>query len=114
MAATGALLGVQCYPSQAEALDAYYAGQSVSQLAGSTSYINEFVKEYGVWKIKAYSVDSSGVWTARYSTNAPGITFPACDPTQSFQDGMVIGWGISTALVVVSAITFMKRATRAG
>jgi hypothetical protein len=114
MAMDGGILGGRCYPSQVDTLDAYYSAMSAAQTPGSTSYVNEFVKESGVWKIKGYSVDTSGVWTLRYATNAPVPVFTACDPAQSFTDGVTVGWGIATALVVVSAVTLMKRAARAG
>lgn len=115
MALTGAIYGQKCYPSNAEALDAYYSQIAPAQTAGTTTYILEYVKSVGgVWQQKSYSVSSTGVWTTRSTTNAPVITFPVCDPSQSFMDGITIGWGIAAAMVMASAIVFMKRAARAG
>lgn len=111
MALTGAVLGDRCFPSQAEALDAYYSQNAPAQTPGTTSYVNEFVKSGSTWQINQYSVSSTGVWTTRSTTNAPVITFPACDPTANFVDGVTIGWGIAAAMVAAAAISLMKRAT---
>lgn len=111
MANTGAIYGEKCYDSQALALDSYYSKVAPAMTSGTTSYVNEFVKEAGVWKIKQYSVSSTGVWTTRSTTAAPVITFPSCDPTASFMDGITIGWGIAAAMVAASALVVMKRAT---
>ena len=114
MALTGAIYGQKCYPSNGEALDAYYSQVAPAQTAGTTTYVLEYVKNAGVWQQKSYSISSTGVWTTRSTTNAPVITFPVCDPSQSFMDGITIGWGIAAAMVMASAIVFMKRASRAG
>jgi len=111
MALTGAIFGEKCFESQAVALDAYYSQVAPAQSPGTTSYVNEFVKTGSTWQIKQYSVSESGVWTARSTTNAPVVTFPECDPTASFTDGMTIGWGIAAAMVMASALVVMKRAT---
>lgn len=115
MALTGAIHGQKCYPSQGEALDAYYSQLAPAQTPGATSYVLEYVKSAGgVWQLKSYSVSSTGVWTTRSTTNAPVVTFPACDPSQSFVDGVTVGWGIATAMILVSAMVLLKRGARGG
>lgn len=114
MANTGAIYGVKCYPSQAEALDAYYSQVAPAATPGTTSYVLEYVKTGTVWQQKSYSISSTGVWTTRSTTNAPVITFPACDPSASFFDGMAIGWGVAVAMVAVGAMMMMKKGARGG
>lgn len=111
MAMTGAIFGENCYPSNAEALDAYYSQVAPAQTPGTTSYVNEFVKVSGVWQVKQYSVSSTGVWTTRSTTAAPVVTFPACDPSGSFMDGITVGWGVAAAMVLASSLVLIKRAT---
>lgn len=111
MAATGALVGVQCYPSQAAALDAYFSTLAPVQTPGSVTYVNEFVRVSGVWMFRQSSVDGTGAWTVRSLTTAPVVTFPACDPTESFFDGAAIGWGIAAAMVVAFSFKMMEKAT---
>lgn len=110
MALTGALVRDQCLPSQAEALDAFYSATVPAYTAGTTSYMGEFVKVAGVWKIQRYSISSTGTVTTLTASNAPVITFPACDPTINFMDGVAIGWGIAAAIVVAFTFKLMQRA----
>lgn len=111
MAMTGAVLDNKCFSSQAEALDVFYTRAAPAQTPGSTSYVNEFVKSGTVWQMKQYSVSSTGVWTTLSTTAAPVITFPSCDPSASFMDGLTIGWGVAAAMVAAASLALMKRAT---
>jgi len=111
MALTGALLGSKCFSTQSDALDSYYSVVAPAQTPGSTSYVNEFQKIAGVWNIRGFSVSSTGVWTTLYTTAAPVPTFPACDPTVDFFDGVSLGWGVAAALVAVAAFKLMQKAT---
>jgi len=111
MAATGALLGVKCYPSQAEALDSFYSNIASVQSPGVTSYVIQYSKVASTWNQNSYSIDAAGVWTLRSSTAAPVVDFPACDPTETFMDGMAIGWSVVAALVTVGAFKLMEKAT---
>lgn len=114
MALTGAIYGQKCYPTPSEAVDAYYSNLAPAQTPGETSYVLEYVKTGTVWNLKSYSVSSTGVWTTRSTTAAPVPTFQSCDPAAPFLDGVVLGWGVSAALVAAAAITFMRRAARHG
>lgn len=114
MPMTGAVLGSKCYNTPAEAVDAFYSGAAPVLTSGSTSYLTEFVKESGLWKVKQWTISSTGVTTLRYTQNAPVPTFPACDPSEKFFDGVTIGWGIATAMILVSALMLARRGARSG
>jgi len=105
----GAAFQGRCYAYAGQAADAYFSAQSVGVVSGATSYATEFSKVSGVWKTNAYSIDGSGVWSARYSTDAQVPIFPVCDTAESFNDGMLLGWGIAGAMVCTWAIAHMRR-----
>lgn len=111
MANNGAIYGDKCYPSQTDALNAYYSQIAPSQAPGITSFVNEFVQVSGVWHLRQSSIDSSGTWTTRSTTPAPVIAFPACDPVEGFVDGVAVGWGIAAALIASASLVLIKRAT---
>lgn len=111
MAATGALWGDRCFPSQADALDAFYLAKSSAEVPGSTTYVIQYAKESGLWKSQGYSIDGAGVWTLRYSTVAPTPSFPVCDPTEPFFDGVTIGWAFASAMVAVACLKLIQKAT---
>lgn len=99
----------RCYGSAADAADAYFSSQSVQIVSGSTSYATEFSKVGGVWKSVGYTINSSGTWTQRFSTNATVPTFPSCDTAEQFNDGLIIGWGIASAMVAAWAFNYMRQ-----
>ncbi|CAG4882792.1 conserved protein of unknown function [Georgfuchsia toluolica] len=109
MSATGAIFEGRCLSSNAEAVDAYYSKAAPVLVPGSTSYLNQFVKDAGVWYQKSYSIDGSGTQTLRYSIAAPSITFDSCDMTEPFFDGLSVGWMIAAAMVAAAAVMFMRR-----
>jgi len=111
MAKKGDIHGDMCYPSQTDALNAYYSQIAPSQAPGTTSFVNEFVQVSGVWHLRQSSIDSSGTWTTRSTTPAPVIAFPACDPVEGFVDGVAVGWGIAAALIASASLVLIKRAT---
>lgn len=112
MAQTGAILGTRCYPSQAEALDVLYSGIAPALSAGSTGYVFDYAKISGVWHQRSHSVTEGGVWVLRSMSPVPTADLPACDPLEKFSDGMILGWGLSAALVAVAAINFLRRSSR--
>lgn len=114
MALTGAILGARCYTSQAEALDVYYSGIAPVQSAGATSYVLYYVKSGGVWYQRSFEISGAGSWSLRSMTAVPALEFPACDPTERFMDGMVLGWGVVAAMVAVGSVILMKRGARGG
>lgn len=114
MSQTGAILGSRCYPSQAEALDVLYSGIAPALTAGATSYVIDYAKLGGVWHQRSHAVTESGAWVLRSSSAVPVADLPACDPTEKFTDGLLLGWGLATALVAVAAVTFLKKGVRGG
>jgi len=110
MALTGALSGGRCYSSQGEANDAFYGLTPPSVSAGSTSFFTQFAKVGGVWKVQRYNVAPDGTISSLSETTAPVMTFPACDPTEQFFDGVTIGWGIAAAIIVAFTFKLMQRA----
>jgi hypothetical protein len=105
----GASFGTRCYLTASEAVDAYFLSMPPQVFSGSTSYSTSFQKFGSSWYSVGFSVNSAGVWTQRYSSIAPVPSFPTCDPSASFHDGMLIGWGISSVLVLAASIKFLQR-----
>lgn len=105
----GALVGGRCYASQDAAADAYYSAAAPAQTPGGTSYLSEFVKVSGVWKLRRYQVASNGDVAMLTDATAPALSFPACDPAGDFKDGLTMGWGVVAAMAVAWAIVALRR-----
>lgn len=108
----GALLNEKCYASAAAAADAYFTGAPIQIVSGSTSYVTKFDLVNGVWKFSGYSVNSAGVWTLRFQTNAPVPSFPTCDEAQNYKDGIAIGWGIAAAMILAAALMSLRQGAK--
>lgn len=104
----GALFNGLCYITQNEATDAYFVSAPVNIISGSTSYATKFDKVSGVWKSTGYTVSSTGVWTQKFQTNAPVPSFPVCDESGNYKDGVIIGWGIATAMILAAALMSLR------
>lgn len=105
----GAEFQGRCYVSAADAADAYFSSHVPNVVSGPTSYVLRFEFDAGVWKSVGYSIDSQGTWTQHYAISAPLPAFPECNPAEGFNDGMVIGWGIASAMIAVWAITHLRK-----
>ena len=108
----GALHESKCYPTNAQAVDAYYGSAPVSIQSGSTTYATRFEQVGGVWKSSGYSISSAGSWTLRYRTDAPSITFPVCDESANYKDGIALGWGIAAAMVMAAALMSLRQGAK--
>jgi hypothetical protein len=108
----GALFNSKCYSTNAEAVDALYSSALPAYTAGATSYLQEFVKVSGVWKIDRKSISSTGVVTNLTQSNAPVPVYPVCDESQPFADGVTVGWGIATIIVAAWAAAQIRKAAR--
>lgn len=108
----GALLRDKCYPSQADAVDALFSGKDPSYTAGATSYLSWFEKVGSTWTIKRQSVASDGSVTNLSSTNATIPVFPACDEIANFNDGVTVGWGIASAMVLAWGYSMIRKQAR--
>lgn len=107
----GSFYDGKCYTTNSEAADAFFSSKEPSYTAGSTSYQSWYEKSVGgVWQIKRQSIASGGAITNLTTSNATVPTFTACDPSADFMDGVTIGWGVASAMVLVAAIKMMQRA----
>lgn len=107
----GALRENSCYPSQAEAVDAYFLGAPVSIVAGQQSQIARFEKVGGTWMVQGFDVGATGT-TLIYSTPAVVPVFPDCDELQGFKDGLAVGWMVAAALIGAAALMALRRGAR--
>ena len=107
----GARVGAVCYPSQADALDAFYSELAPVQVVSATSLIGVYVWNGSSWRYKKFSVSSVGAWTTSYDSAAPVLSFPSCtvlnDASTNFADGMTLGWGVAAAMVAAWGIMFL-------
>lgn len=110
MSETASLVNGTCYASAAAATDAFFSQQLPVFSSGVVSYISAFQKDAGVWNLYQYSVDAAGVYTTRSVSVAVAPTFPLCDSTASFFDGMAIGWGISLAIIAAYSFVQLRKA----
>lgn len=108
----GALLKEKCYPSQADAVDAYFSGKDPSYTAGATSYLSWFEKVGTTWVIKRQSINSGGAITNLTSSNATVPAFPVCNETMAFNDGLTVGWGIATTMVLAWCYSMVRKQAR--
>lgn len=105
----GALVGGRCYASQDDAADAFYSAAAPAQTPGGTTYLSEFVKVAGQWKLRRYQVDSSGGVATLSDAVLPVTTFVACDPAGDFKDGLQVGGGVVAAMAVAWALMVVRR-----
>jgi len=105
----GALLGNQCFETNAQAVDAFFSSKDPSYTSGSTSYLSWFEKVGGVWQVKRQSISSTGTVTNLTSSDATIPTFPVCDPLASFTDGIALGWLIVGLMVAAYGAVMIRR-----
>lgn len=110
--AAGYLHGAKCYASTSDAANAYFGSHVPQVVSGTPSYATEFSNVGGVWKTNGYSINGSGVWTLRFSSNAVVPAFPACDTTEQFFDGMAIGWAIAGAMALAWGVRQIRTQIR--
>lgn len=108
----GALLNEKCYPSQADAVDAFFSGKDPSYTSGATSYLSWFEKVGSTWTIKRQSIASDGSITNLTSSNATIPVFPTCDEIANFNDGLTVGWGIASAMVLAWGYSMIRKQAR--
>ena len=101
-----------CYQSQEAAVDAYYGSTPPSVQPGSAVYYSITVKKPQGWALDTYRVYSGGTSVLQTSSLLPVPVFDSCDPSESFNDGMAVGWGVASAMIAVGALMMIKRATR--
>lgn len=107
--AAGFLYQTQCFSTLADATAAHWSEKPADFTPGSTSYITDVIWSGSVWQIKKYTLSSTGVLTNNSTTNLPALTFPTCETSQNFDDGMMLGWGVSAAIVAAWVIKNLRR-----
>lgn len=105
----GFLVSGQCISTKKEALDLYYTSVPPATAAGQTTYQTTYTKSGTQWLIQTHQFTSSGAVSVVYSGAAPIPSFTSCDETESFFDGMEIGWAIAAAMIAVYALKMIGR-----
>lgn len=108
----GYLFDGSCYQTQATAEAAYYSGQPMQETPGATSYRNFYKWSGTTWQHIGESIASNGAVTQLWAVTAAEASFPTCDPTESFFDGMALGWGVATAMVMAWGWLHLRRQMR--
>jgi hypothetical protein len=96
--AAGHIVAAQCV-DVAASTDAFYSTALPGQTAGSPSFLSFFNKSASGWTQDTYQNGS-----LISSVPAPTPQFAACDTTQTFFDGMELGWAVATAMILVYVI----------
>lgn len=102
---TGYLTNGQCYPTLFEAESAHWsqvAGGVVP--SGNTSYLIDYAWDGSQFVAQRYTISNSGAMSLTSTTALPSLSFPTCDPTASFYDGMTLGWGVLAACVAAFGV----------
>lgn len=107
--AAGFLAVGRCFASFGDALDAYYGAVPPAQTPGNPSYIGMFIKSSSGWLHITNQYGPSGYSTEVSRVGPLSMLFPSCDPSESFFDGLTLGWGVVAAMVVAWAVLQMKR-----
>ena len=115
--ATGYLSEGVCWASVMEATDAHFQSIPPSSLTVSTTtitYLHSYIKQAnGTWNFVKQSYSSTGSPTLNYSVAMPTLNFYACtlpnSPSESFSDGLILGWGIVAAMVAAWAVKAMSK-----
>ena len=108
----GALVNGKCFTSNALAADDFFSSKESSYTPGTTSYHAWFEKVSGVWQIKRQSISSTGVITNLTASNATVPTFPTCSETETFTDGLSLGWLVATVIVMAWGLAQIRKAAR--
>lgn len=102
-----------CWPSNAQAVDAYFSSLAPFQTIGSFTTENIYTFDGSSWQLSQYSISSAGVRNLVYSTPAPSLSFPTCitpnDPDTLFTDGLTLGWGVAAAMVAAWGISYLTK-----
>lgn len=102
--AAGHIVAGRCVDVAASA-DAYFTNFSGAAIPGSPPLITVFDKGVTGWQALTYQgstlVDTSPLTVP---------TFPSCDTTAEFFDGLAIGWLVVAAMVGAYAVHLLRRA----
>lgn len=104
---TGSLSAGVCYESALLATDAYFGNLvPVSYHIGSSLVTISYIQVAGVWEIQKSSIDALGVSSVIYTVPALIPPYAPCyAPSESFADGVNIGWALA---IVFGVVFFVK------
>jgi len=108
----GALLGTVCYPSQTDAANVFFTEGGAFFTSGAVSYQSWFELVGSIWMIKRQSISADGTITNLVSSVATVPVFPVCDDSASFNDGLVMGWGIASVMVLAWGFSKIRQQMR--
>lgn len=109
----GSLVNGKCFATNALAADDFFASKDPSYTAGTTSYLSWFEKSTGnVWQIKRQSISSTGTVTNLTTSNATVPTFPVCDESGQFNDGLALGWLVASVIVLAWGLAQVRKQAR--
>lgn len=109
----GYSLGNTCFATLEEAHDAYFQALPPSITPHGTYTNNSFKfihfdKVAGVWQLSHDTYSATGVLTPAWSVAAQLPVLEVCTtpntPAERFSDGMLLGWGVAGAMIVVYVI----------
>lgn len=105
----GALFQGNCYETQAAAADAFFTSVGPQFQAGSLSSSYYYAKYTTGWYVCSEGVSGG----SPSCSTATSPAFPECDMSQyyrpTFQDGMIIGWGVVAAMAMAYSLMLIKR-----
>jgi len=125
---TGYSAAGRCWPTQQEALDAFYSATPVSvdlHISPDQSHaylILSVPRKFSTgWHMQQYVCERTGstfgacaVPTLELPQNVTGICTLASgdptDPVESFFDGHILGWGVALAMAAAWGVHILRRA----
>lgn len=104
-----------CFATSDQAMDAYYSQiQPFSYETSTSIYTLKHELVSGDWHRQATLTDlNTGATTLVFSQLDDVISFRSCDtpndPYSQFMDGMELGWGVATVMILTFLIWRLKR-----
>lgn len=108
--ASGFLFAGRCFAASGDATAAYWAANPV-YLTSANPVMTTVTFSGSTWVMNRYNVAANnGTLSLVSSSQAPSLTFPPCDTSSSFNDGVLMGWGVVAAMVAAYGIKVLRRA----
>lgn len=110
MPLTPTLANNTCHASIAAAVDSYYSAVPIAtSVTGLTSYTLEYISVAGVWYLQKTTYSNNGNVNINFTVPVVAPTFPDCDLTAPYFDGMAMGWGVVGAMAAALSVIFIKK-----